>query len=374
VIRVVGGLAVALSLLLAASASAHTSDFLSEFGTAYVNGEISPGEYDKDGCVGPVSQTAGAISYQLTVCEENDTLNDYWAVQITDQTNTGQTTDSPVIWFDNDHNGTVTPSSFPCTYGQPVEDKIGWDPSAFFVDGLYCFGDGSLLETADAKDPPDGLGQQKFASGPGSVFEFSHSLDSGDPDDYSLAAHDTVGWCLTYDDQSNSLPANPGFAFGEIQYPAGCFIDFTTQTLGLARGDSTLLGDVYKQSPLDEAFEKLKEKLRQFVLACKRCPPDPKAKLLDKVNEAIKELVKQQKGMALKTLKSFDKLTHSFVASGELPAGKGKQFLKGAKSPISLIKGFKNPQPVPTAPIAGGQHVNPVRVLANGQLPGPRGT
>jgi hypothetical protein len=367
-------LAVALWLLLAPSATAHTSDFLSEFGTAYVNGVISPGEYDKDGCVGPVSETAGAISYQLTVCEENDTLNDYWAVQITDQTNTGQKSDSPVIWFDNDHSGTVTQSAFPCTYGQPVEDKISWDPDAFFSDGLYCFADGALLETADAKDPPDGLGQQKFASGPGSVFEFSHSLDSGDPDDYSLAAHDTVGWCLTYDDQSNSLPANPGFAFGEIQYPAGCFVDFTTQTLGLVRGDSTLLGDVYKQSPLDEAFEKLKEKLKHFILACKRCPPDPKAKLLDKVNEAIKELVKQQKGKALKTLSSFDKLTHGFVASGGLPAGKGKRFLKGAKSPISLIKGFKAPQPVPTTPIVGGQHLNPVRVLPNGQIPGPRGT
>lgn len=110
--------------------------------------------------------------------------------------------------------------------------------------------------------------------------DFSHPLDPGDTDDYSLAIHDKVGWCLTYDDSSNAPPNNPGFAFGELQYPAGCFVDFSNSTGGLVRVDTTLFGDITKLSELDELLEKLRDKLKDIVAVCKFCPPGPRAKLL----------------------------------------------------------------------------------------------
>jgi hypothetical protein len=360
----VAGAIAALVLLVAGPAYAHVGGPLAEYGTATLDGVISPGEYD-DGCVGPTTLAAGTLSYQLTICEQNDEQNDYWAVQINDFTN--DVGDSPRIWFDNDHSGTVTASGPSCTYGQPDEDVIAWEKDLGFADGFYCIDPGGFAAgEADAKLPFDGAVTRKFDQGLGLVFEFSHPLDSGDPDDYSLAPHNTVGWCVTYDDQTNKPPLNPGFAYGEVQFPPGCFVDFSTQTLGLVRGNSTLLGDVYKQNALDEAFEKVKERLKGLVAACKRCPPDPTEKLKAKINEAIKELGKQQRGKALKTLKSFAKLTHGFIGSDQLSAGKGRLFLKEAKSAISLVKHFQQPKSVPTSPIAGGQHLNVMRVAANG--------
>jgi hypothetical protein len=364
-IRLVGGLVAVLSLLIATSAAAHTPDVLSEYGTAVIDGVISPGEYD-DGCVGPVTESAGPTGYQITVCEQNDEKNDYYAIQVGDLTNdTGQLGDSPVLWFDNDHGGTVTMSGSGCTYGQPDEDQIGWEADVF-VDGFYCRAPEGFTGGLDFKLPFDGSAARKFVGGQGATYEFSHPLDSGDVDDYSLALHDTVGWCLTYNDESNSQPTNPGFAFGEIQYPHGCFVDFATQNRGLVRGDASLDGDVYKQNALDEALEKVREKLKSLVAVCKRCPPDPTEKLKAKINEVIKELAKQQKGKALKSLRSFVKLTHGFVDSGELRAGKGKAFLKAAKSPIALVKGFGPSAPVATQVFAGGVHSNVFRVPSSG--------
>jgi len=358
---VIGGLA----LLLASSASAHTPDVLAEYGAATVDGVISPGEYEHS-CIGPTGLAAGGTLYQLTVCEKNDEQNDYWAVQITDLTNdTGQLSDSPLIWFDNDHSGSVTMSGPGCTYGQPDEDRIGWDGDTF-VDDFYCRAPEGFTGGLDFKDPLDGAGAHKFTPGQGSVFEFSHPLDSGDVDDYSLALHDTVGWCLTYDDQSNHPPNNPGFAFGELQYPPGCFVDFTSSTRGLVRGDSTLLGDVYKRNAMDEVLDKIRDKLKHLVATCKHCPPDPTKKLLDRVNEAIKALLKQQQAKTLKALTGFIKLTHDFIDAGELPAAKAKKFLKQARPLRSLVKNSKSSTAVPTSTIAGGLHTHQFRVSPNG--------
>jgi hypothetical protein len=369
----VSGLAAVLSLLIAASASAHTSDVLAEYGTPAIDGVISGNEYD-DGCVGPVNQAANGVSYQITVCEQNTEQADFWAVKISDLTNdVGQNADSPLIWFDNDHSGTVTMSGSGCTYTQPDEDQIGFEADVF-VDGFYCMAPEGFTTGLDLKFPFDGTGARKFTAGQGSTFEFSHPLDTGDVDDYSLAPHSTVGWCLTYDDHSNTPPLNPGFAFGEIQYPAGCFVDFSTMNLGLVRANSTLLGDVYKQNALDEALEKVKEKLKGLVAVCKRCPPDPTGKLKAKINEVIRDLSKQQQGPALAALKGFKKLTVGFLTDGDLPAGKARLFLKAAKSPTKLVKHFKNPKGVATSTIAGGIHTHQFRVAPNGAgAPGAAG-
>jgi hypothetical protein len=72
-----------------------------------------------------------------------------------------------------------------------------------------------------------------FTAGDGQIFELSHSLASGDSDDYVLKVHDRVGWCLVYDDAS--LPNN--VALGDIQFPPGCFVQ-------AASGDTSGYGDV----------------------------------------------------------------------------------------------------------------------------------
>lgn len=358
----VGALVMVLSLLFAASALAHKSDQLEEYGTAQINGVIGNNEYD-DGCTGPNSQTAGAITYQITVCEQNDEANDYYAIKVSDLTSNPGSQDYVHLWFDNDHSGTVQASGPSCTYGQPNEDNIGWFFD-FFWDGLYCIDAGTWTGGLDFA--LDGNGTSKFTAGQGWVFELSHPLDSGDPDDYSLAQHDEVGWCLTYDDTNNSLPNNPGFAFGEIQYPQGCFVDFSNMTKGLVRGDASNLADVRKLTALDEALEGLKEKLKGLVATCKFCPPDPRKKLLDKVNEAIQALSKGQKLAAKNALKEFKALTKSFLKADDLPEGKGKRFLKLSGKTLLIVKKHKKTKSVATTPIAGGQHVNQVRVPANG--------
>jgi uncharacterized membrane protein len=64
----VAGAIAALVLLVAGPAYAHVGGPLAEYGTATLDGVISPGEYD-DGCVGPTTLAAGTFSYQLTICE-----------------------------------------------------------------------------------------------------------------------------------------------------------------------------------------------------------------------------------------------------------------------------------------------------------------
>ncbi len=345
----------ALVLLPTASASAHTGDDFAEYGTATVDGVISGGEYEGS-CIGPISYVVpGGSPYQLTICEQNDEQNDYYAVQTNDPTSPPGDDDSAMFWFDDDHDGAVAQAAESCPYGDPNEDQIGWFLGGFF-DGLYCRQPGQTSFGSDFYPSGfDGTGAHVFTPGVGSVFEFSHPLDSGDSDDYSLAVHDKVGWCLTYDDTSLSPPTNPGFAFGEFQYPSGCFVDFSNSTGGLVRGDTTLFGDVTKLSELDELVEKLKNKLKDLVAICKFCPPDPRAKLLERINEAIERLGELNQKAAAKELKGFAKQTKHFINAEILPAGKAKTFIKKAKSFIKKIKAVVIPAEVPDAPAPVGE-------------------
>ena len=138
-----------LALTLSAPAFAHSGDQLSEYGSAAVDGVISPKEYG-DSCIGPVTQPAppGGVqaSYTFTICETNDTENDYYAVQIDDQTNGPVTPhdDSLSFFFDNAHDGAIVPGADrSCApVGEPVEDFIAFfqvgDGSPGFTDLLYC--------------------------------------------------------------------------------------------------------------------------------------------------------------------------------------------------------------------------------------------
>jgi len=351
-----GGMVALLILALGSQASAHTTGELSEYGTATVNGVIAPAEYENSCLSG--TQSAGATSYPITVCEQNTEQNDYYAVKVGDLTNDD---DSVLLWFDNDHSGTVQTSGSQCTYGQPDEDSIGWFFGIFY-DGYHCQASDGWWFGLDFTI--NGAGQKAFAPGQGWTFEFSHPLDSGDPDDYSLVPHDTIGWCLTYDDKSNSQPNNPGFAFGEIQFPPGCFVDFSTQTKGLVRGDATLLADVFKENAFDELLEKLKEKLKGLVAGCKFCPPDPRKALLERVNVAIKAVQSERKGKTLKALKQFKGIAK------DLSSKKRKPLVKEAQGSIKLLKHSKAPTSRPTTPAPGGVHTGPIKVAPNGV---PRG-
>lgn len=317
-----------------------------------MDGVISGNEYG-DSCIGPIDQTAAAVSYQLTICETNDEQNDYYAVRINDLTNPAGE-DSAMFWFDDGHDGTVAAAAEGCPYGEPNEDQVGWF-LGFFVDAFYCRQPNQTSFGGDFASAIDGTGAHTFTQGVGSVFEFSHPLDSGDTDDYSLAIHDKVGWCLTYDDTSNNPPNNPGFAFGELQYPAGCFVDFSNTTDGLVRGDTTLFGDVTKLSELDELLEKLNDKLKDIVAVCKFCPPGPRAKLLERINEVIQDLAELDQKSAVKGLKGFAKQTKHFINADVLPEAKAKTFIKKGKSFTKKIKAVVIPAAVPDAPAPAGE-------------------
>ena len=260
----------------------HSDDVLSEFGTATVDGVISGGEYG-DSCIGPVSQTAGSTTYMFTFCETNDENNDYYAFIIDDLTDDPEKEDSFLIFFDDEHDGAVADGAGRggCgPFGNPVEDFIGFF-LGFFTDSFYCFVPPFSFGFTDTSSV-DGNVVREFTE-EGWVYEFSHPLNSGDPEDYSLALGDTVGFCLTYDDGSNLTNS---FAFGELQFPPGCFLD-------AAKSSTEKYGDVVKISELDELLDDLLEILaglrEEVAIAklppprCLTCPPN----FLKKLDEAL---------------------------------------------------------------------------------------
>jgi hypothetical protein len=311
-----------LAFLPALPAWSHSGDVLRGFGTATVDGIISDGEYG-DSCIGPLSQTAGSITYTFTICETNDEENDYYAVMIDDLTKDSDG-DALVIFFDNKHDGKVTPGGEACApFPSPVEDMIGFLFDSY-TDSFYCyvppfsFG---FLDTASV----DGTGVRTFTPGVGWVYEFSRPLNSGDPDDYSLAIGDTVGWCLTYDDGSN-----PGsLAFGNsVQFPPGCYLD-------AVKGSTKKYGDVEKISALQGALDELMKRLKALVATCQFCPPDPQESLLDKINEALKQVHRGHDRPAANALKQFIRRTERFVRSGQVLAEEGQRFIELAEEIIA---------------------------------------
>jgi hypothetical protein len=222
-------------------ASAHSGDVLSAFGTATVDGVISPGEYGS--CIGPVTQSG----LTFMICETNDNVNDYYAIQISDLTGPNQD-DLAVIFFDNAHDGSIIPGANsypPCVNG--VEDMLGLNGTAAapnLVDQNYCSNSGWQFDTL----PPSVGGTNNaieaitFTPGAGYVYEVSHPLDSGDLNDYALTTGSTVGWCFIYF-------AGPDYSSPQVQYPAGCLGS------GAVPSTATGFGDVVKLSAAPSLFD-----------------------------------------------------------------------------------------------------------------------
>ena len=209
-------------------ASAHSGQALSAFGTATVDGVISAGEYGS--CL---TTTQVWWDYTFMICETNDNTNDYYAFQINDYTFGG---DSVSFWFDNAHDGVVSPVST-----GPTEDMILVGGSGIFGDDGYRYAGAGLSAGADPIQ--NGVGAVIFTPGtPGSpgagyVYEASHPLNSGDSNDYSLSLSSTVGWCLTYEDAAD----HPGPVSPDVEYPTGCY------TAAKNSGDASKYGNILKK-------------------------------------------------------------------------------------------------------------------------------
>lgn len=197
-----------LMLLLPAlgHVSGHSGDVLSAYGTATVDGVVSPGEYGS--CIGPVTQNG----YTFKICETNDSHNDTYAIAINDLTFYPQD-DLAVIYFDNAHDGSITGC------GSGVEDMLVINGTAgilpMYVDANYCANSGWMTDFLFG-GKSDAAVAVKFTPGVGYVYEVSHPLDSGDSKDYALTTSSTVGWCFIYF-------AGPigSYDFPQVQYPVG---------------------------------------------------------------------------------------------------------------------------------------------------------
>ncbi len=203
---------------------AHSGDLLSAYGTATVDGIISPGEYGS--CIGPITQGG----YTYAICETNDEVNDYYAVRISDLTN--DATDFAAFYFDDDNNGVVV-SCGPGNQPPPQEDSIIAWGGGRFADGHQCHVVGGGLWTTSGEDLENVRAAVNFAPGEGYLYEWSHPLKSGDPNDYSLSLGSSVGWCFLYGDTSVGVT---------LQYPAGCYD-------GAKRGDASNYGLIQKRGP-----------------------------------------------------------------------------------------------------------------------------
>jgi hypothetical protein len=203
--------------------SAQSGDMLSAFGTATVDGVISPGEYGSS--IGPITQGA----YTFTIYETNDLENDYYAFTINDLTR--EDGDLLQIYFDNEDDGVV-----PHDTGGNIdlyEDAI-WVAG---IDGTFYDRHYEMISGA-FQAPPDsvsnGAAAVTWTPEQGYVYEMSHPLNSGDPRDYSLSPISTVGWGLMYD-------AYNGASHVFVTYPAGFNIPAGV-------GDASKYGTILKLS------------------------------------------------------------------------------------------------------------------------------
>ncbi|MEM1966074.1 MAG: hypothetical protein QXH12_08160 [Candidatus Caldarchaeum sp.] len=196
---------------------------LGSFGTATVDGVLSPGEYGS--CIGPITlpQSLAGTQYTIIFCETNDGTNDYYYFQINDLAI--HYNDSFFLLFDN-NNDDLIPA---CVAGR--EDAITFLASRTppIVDEHYCG-----PPPASAPDPIQNLVKAfSFTPGVGYRFEFSHPLNSGDSLDYALSIGSTVGWCIVWRDGDKPPP-------NILDYPPECYYKFR------ATGQADLYGHVIK--------------------------------------------------------------------------------------------------------------------------------
>ena len=208
-------LAAACALVsLSSTVEAHDGTTLTGFGSATIDGVVSPDEWDRAGCVAfPVNVPEGETT-PGRACAMNDERMLYLLVQfdraIADAGNTA------VFEFDNDHSGGPRANGDDVLLINPGigffdEVRTNAPPCPPGTAAAACgFFDSSLGGTND--------GQGAFLNdGVTTVYEFSHPLDSSDDTrDFSLHAGQTVGFTLFI----RLLAA--GRPIADTFFPAGC--------------------------------------------------------------------------------------------------------------------------------------------------------
>ena len=221
-----------LAALLVPVSSHKPGYSLGSFGTAIVDGMMSPGEYGS--CIGPMQVSANPSgTYTVMFCETNDPVSNYYYVEVSDTATSGG--DQLAIYFDNNHDGVVASCSQPTPEDEII---VGGPPPGSFSDFNYCYdaANGAVGSTPDTASPSggpitgtqNGFGVRK-TGGLGSAYEISHPLNSGDIFDYSLYLGSTVGWCLTYNDHD---------AGKSFDLPTSC------HSSGASHGSATGFGDI----------------------------------------------------------------------------------------------------------------------------------
>jgi hypothetical protein len=274
---------------------------LANYGTATVDGVFADGEYGA-GCFLPGSQNVGGTTYHLTLCETNDDVNDYYAVLIDDLTPGGSSSagrggpDALALYFDNEHDGSLGTVACPAP-----EDVIamGSVPGAGLVDFNYCAASGQVTFGPDSSE--SGSVAFSFSPDVGYVIEMAHPLDSGDPLDYALSLHDTVGFCAVYTDSAN--------AAGEVIFPKNCY------------GDGEKYGDVVKKGEFDDQLAKLKA----LVDSCEPCPPEVRRPLEEAIDQAIRQYTRNDEAATAQTLHGFVITVERYRQSGALTETVGRQ-------------------------------------------------
>jgi len=164
---------------------------LSGFGSATIDGVISPGEWDNAGSISITVNVPEGGTTPGTLFVMNDMSNLYLAIRFVragaDPGNTA------AFEFDNDHSGGARVSG---------DDILLINPSSGFFDEV---------RTTESPCPPGALcgffdttvggtndGAGAFSNdGVFTIYEFSHPLDSADDThDFSLGSGDTVGFTL----------------------------------------------------------------------------------------------------------------------------------------------------------------------------------
>jgi len=166
----------------------------SGFGTATIDGMMSPGEWDSAGSIEfeailppdyrYASDTAPAVLYVM-----NDRENIYLGVRINQAGFSGGGTS---FTFDNDNDGITEPGDDVLQLGHP----------GAFVDGAVHTACGSPV-VAFCSESDQTLGTTQDGAGVSSdngrftFFELSHPLNRTDLNDFGLAGGDTVGFAMT---------------------------------------------------------------------------------------------------------------------------------------------------------------------------------
>jgi len=201
------------------SANAHIGSTLTGFGTATIDGVLSPGEWDAADTINfqanlPADEGGGTTPATLFVM--NDANNLYLALRVERTSLDGG---SFFFEFDNDHDGVR----------EPGDEVIGTTTNGATNLDNFRTGGSSPTDTSDGGTNEGVSGSSN--DGTFTVLERSHPLNSADDaHDFSLNNGDTVGFLLryqilvagTFPDNTGrtSLPLNTGLSqannFGDI--------------------------------------------------------------------------------------------------------------------------------------------------------------